>query len=55
MAAGYFAMTTDAKENKLSTRSYNAAREIARLAVSGIGNTGRSLYDLVNGATEYWT
>ena len=55
MAAGYFAMTTDAKDNKLSTRSFNAAREIARLAANGIGNAGRSLYDLVNGATEYWT
>lgn len=55
MAAGYFAMTTDAKENKLSTRSFNAAKEIARLAASGIGNAGRSLYDLANGATEYWT
>lgn len=55
MASGYFAMTTEAKENKLSTRSMNAAREIARLAASGVGNAGRSLYDLANGATEYWT
>ena len=55
MAAGYFCLTTDAKENKLSTRSMNAAREIARLAANGIGNAGRSLYDLVNGATEYCT
>lgn len=55
MAAGYFAITTDAKENKLSTRSLNAAREIARLAANGIGNLGKSLYDLANGATEYWT
>jgi hypothetical protein len=55
MAAGYFCLTTDAKDSKLSTRSMNAAREIARLAANGIGNAGRSLYDLVNGATEYWT
>jgi hypothetical protein len=55
MAAGYFAITTDAKDNKLSTRSLNAAREIARLAANGIGNIGRTLYDLANGATEYWT
>jgi len=55
MASGYFAMTTDAKDNKLSTRSMNAAREIARLAANGIGNLGKSLYDLANGATEYWT
>lgn len=55
MAAGYFAITTDAKENKLSTRSFNAAKEIARLATNGIGNFGKTLYDLANGATEYWT
>lgn len=55
MAAGYFCLTTDAKDNKLSTRSLNAAREIARLAANGIGNLGKSLYDLANGATEYWT
>jgi len=55
MAAGYFCLTTDAKDNKLSTRSLNAAKEIARLAANGIGNIGRTLYDLANGATEYWT
>jgi hypothetical protein len=55
MAAGYFCMATDAKENKLATRSMNSAREIARLAAHGIGNAGRNLYDLANGATEYWT
>lgn len=55
MAAGYFCITTDAKDNKLATRSMNAAREIANLFANGIGNAGRSLYDLVNGATEYWT
>lgn len=55
MAAGYFAITTDAKDNKLSTRSYNAAKEIVRLAANGIGNLGKTLYDLANGATEYWT
>lgn len=55
MAAGFFCMTTDAKENKLSTRSYNAATEITRLFAHGIGNEGRTIYDLANGATEYWT
>lgn len=55
MAAGYFAITTEAKDNRLSTRSLNAAKEIARLAANGIGNLGKSLYDLANGATEYWT
>lgn len=52
MAAGYFAIET---ENKLSTRSYNAAMEIVNLFANGRGNSGRSLYDLANGATEYWT
>ena len=55
MAAGFFCLTTEAKENKLSTRSYNAATEIVRLYAHGIGNEGRTLYDLANGATEYWT
>jgi hypothetical protein len=55
MAAGFFCMTTEAKENKLSTRSFNAATEITRLYAHGIGNEGRTLYDLANGATEYWT
>ena len=55
MAAGFFCLTTEAKENKLSTRSFNAATEITRLYAHGIGNEGRSLYDLANGATEYWT
>jgi len=55
MAAGYFCVTTDAKDNKLATRSMNAAREIVNLFANGIGNAGRNLYDLVNGATEYWT
>lgn len=53
MAAGYFCMVTDSV--KLSTRSMNAASEIADLFSNGIGNKGRSLYDLANGATEYWT
>jgi hypothetical protein len=55
MAAGYFCITTDSKDNKLATRSMNAAREIVHLFANGIGNRGRTLYDLVNGATEYWT
>jgi hypothetical protein len=55
MAAGYFCIQTDAKENKLSTRAMNAATDIARLFAHGIGNRGASLYDLANGGTEYWT
>jgi phage/plasmid-like protein (TIGR03299 family) len=53
MAAGYFCMTTNSV--KLSSRSMNAASEIADLFSNGIGNNGRTLYDLANGATEYWT
>lgn len=40
---------------KVSTRSRNAADEIALLFTRGQGNNGKSLYDLLNGATEYWT
>jgi hypothetical protein len=53
MAAGYFCLETDGI--KLSSRSMNAASEIAVLFSRGIGNAGKSLYDLANGATEYWT
>jgi hypothetical protein len=53
IAAGYFATTTG--DAKLSTRSMNAAEEIVRLFDRGVGNYGQSLYDLANGATEYWT
>lgn len=50
---GYFVRTTDSDE--LSTRAINAADEIALLFVRGAGNKGKTLYDLLNGATEYWT
>jgi hypothetical protein len=53
MAAGYFCLETDKAE--LSTRSMNAAQGIATLFSRGIGNKGETLYDLANGATEYWT
>jgi hypothetical protein len=53
MAMGYFAQTTGT--TKLSTRAVNAANEITLLFSRGIGNKGESLYDLANGATEYWT
>lgn len=51
---GYFASMQDKKE-ELATRSLNAGEEITRLAYRGKGNSGRTLYDLANGATEYWT
>jgi hypothetical protein len=53
MAAGYFCLETDKAE--LSTRAMNAAQGIATLFSRGIGNKGETLYDLANGATEYWT
>jgi hypothetical protein len=53
MAAGYFCLET--QEDEIATRSFNAANGIANLFSNGIGNHGRSLYDLANGATEYWT
>ncbi len=53
MAAGYFCLETDSAE--LSTRAMNAAQGIATLFTRGMGNKGETLYDLANGATEYWT
>jgi hypothetical protein len=53
MCAGYFLL--DSEETKISTRSLNAATEIANLFSRGAGNNGESLYDLWNGATDYWT
>ena len=53
MAAGYFLL--DSEEKKLSTRSFNAATEIVTLFNRGAGNNGETLYDLWNGATDYWT
>jgi hypothetical protein len=53
MAAGYFCLET--QEEEIGTRSYNAATGIANLFANGLGNHGRSLYDLANGATEFWT
>lgn len=51
---GYFASMQD-KTDELATRSMNAAEEITRLAYRGKGNSGRTLYDLANGGTEFWT
>jgi hypothetical protein len=53
MAAGYFCMETQTDE--IAARSYNAAQGIATLFANGLGNSGRTLYDLANGATEYWS
>lgn len=53
MAAGYFCLESGTP--KLSTRSLNAANSIVDLFANGKGNNGKTLYDLANGATEYWT
>jgi hypothetical protein len=53
MAAGYFCLESGSP--KLSTRSLNAATSIVDLFANGKGNNGKTLYDLANGATEYWT
>ena len=50
---GYFLANTG--KDELATRSLNASDEITRLAHKGLGNRGETLYDLANGATEYWT
>lgn len=53
MAAGYFCMETDT--DKIATRSFNNAQGIVNLFANGLGNNGRTLYDLANGATEFWS
>jgi hypothetical protein len=50
---GYFLANQGSDE--LATRSLNACEEITRLSHNGRGNYGETLYDLANGATEYWT
>lgn len=42
-------------ETGFKTRSLNMIDGITDLAISGRGNSGRSLYDVLNGATEFWT
>lgn len=52
-ASGYFCLETG--KDEIATRSYNNATEIVSLFSNGIGNRGETLYDLANGATEFWT
>jgi hypothetical protein len=42
-------------ETGFKTRSLNMIDGITDLAISGRGNSGQSLYDVLNGATEFWT
>ncbi len=53
IAAGYFALTQ--KKSELAKKSLNAAEEILALFARGAGNHGLTAYDLLNGATDYWT
>lgn len=62
-AAGYFALplvsdkrtAEQVAKMKLSPQSRNAVEGIADLAKSGKGNSGKTAYDLFNGATDYWS
>lgn len=51
VVAGYLSGENDV----LSTKSYNRTEQISHLASNGIGNSGRTRYDLLNGMTEYFT
>jgi hypothetical protein len=54
-AAGFLSGRVGERAESLSTRSYNRAEEIKALTVRGMGNSGKSRYDLFNGFTEYFT
>jgi hypothetical protein len=53
LALGFF--VTQTGEVKQSKRCQNAAAEISLLFSRGDGNLGRSLYDALNGFTQYYT
>lgn len=61
ITAGYFMLPALesgkrlADNVKLSTQAYNATDGIVSLAKHGRGNGGETLYDLFNGATDYWS
>jgi hypothetical protein len=59
LAVAYFVYGQSAGETELqyelSKKALNAADEISTLFSRGRGNRGVSLYDLLNGATDYWT
>lgn len=48
-------LSSKQKEEKLSTRNYNASEKIANLFKNGKGNSGQNMFDLLNGVTEYYT
>jgi len=53
--ASAFLLSTQASKKEMSTRSFNAAREISNLFVNGSGNHGKSAYDMFNAVTEFYT
>lgn len=59
IVAGYFLLKdidrNNTIENGFSTRTANQIHEVSRLARTGLGNKGETLYDVFNGATEFWT
>lgn len=56
IVAGYFAMIGQIKDgNPLAKRSQNATEDIVSLAWNGRGNKGGTLYDVLNGFTEYYS
>lgn len=59
VVGGFFVTEAFKRGEKLQdgfkTRSLNMIDGITDLAISGRGNSGRSLYDALNGATEFWT
>jgi len=56
ITAGYLANPIGAGyPDVLSTNAFNRSNAVRDLMVGGIGNAGKTLYDLLNGFTEYFT
>ena len=54
IVAGYF-LQDAMKTEKFSARTMNTVSGITDLAFGGKGNRGETMYDVLNGGTEYWT
>jgi hypothetical protein len=58
IASGYFHQPLPGVENpktELSTTAFNRANAVRDLSIVGKGNRGKTLYDLFNGFTEFFT
>lgn len=61
LIAGYFVLrarsmgVTEDESGKFATRTKNAIAAIGDLFARGLGNAGKSLYDVLNAFTEYYT